>query len=171
MKNISGGISGAISNPLSPEALLHAHKYYEEIRHRKDDVYKIAEFTGYTPEQVLKVKNFLFVETHILSKGIQRFDPCFEIAETWQRLADMHDYVQPHDKLLIPHELLEMDLINKGLSQDEAHEITSRKYNYPAESNLFYENLQNKQKAVIDKAIDIVSGGTSHTKKDWKLHM
>lgn len=33
MDNISGGISGAITNPLSPEALLHAYKYYDEISH------------------------------------------------------------------------------------------------------------------------------------------
>ena len=53
------------------------------------------------------------METHILSTGIKRFDASFEIAESWQRLADMQEYVQPHDKLLIPHELMEMDLITK----------------------------------------------------------
>lgn len=67
----AGGISGAISDPLSPEAQEHAIVYYEEIRHRTDDIMKIATYTGYTPEQVLKVKNFLFVETHILSTGIK----------------------------------------------------------------------------------------------------
>ena len=52
-----GGISGAIADPLSPEALEHAILYYEEIRHRTEDIGKIAKFTGYTPEQILKVKN------------------------------------------------------------------------------------------------------------------
>ena len=171
MNTISGGISGAISNPLSPEAQLHAYNYYEEIRHRKDDVFKIAEYTGYTPEQILRVKNFLFVETHILATGIQRFDPSFEIAETWQRLSDMQEYVQPHDKLLIPHELMEMDLINKGMSQDMAHERTSEKYNYPKESNAFYENLQKQDKAVISKT-KTISGGISYLKRDdWDLHL
>lgn len=169
MANISGGISGAISNPLSPEAVRHAYKYYEEIRHRKDDVYKIAEFTGYTPEQVLKVKNFLFVETHILSEGIRRFDPSFEIAESWQRLSDMQDYVQPHDELLIPHELMEMDLINKGYSQDEAHEKTSEKYDYPEESNKFYEQLNSQNKAKISKTQSISGGITHKARDDWDL--
>ena len=169
MDIISGGISGAISNPMSPEAQLHAYKYYEEIRHRKDDVYKIAEYTGYTPEQILRVKNFLFIETHILSSGIHRFDPSFEIAETWQRLSDMHEYVQPHDKLLIPHELMEMELINKGMSQDEAHEKTSGTYDYPGESNKFYEELQTQRKATINRN-ETISGGISHnTRDDWDL--
>ena len=68
---ISGGISGAISDPLSPEAQEHAINYYEEIKHRTDDILKIAKYTGYTPEQILKVKNYLFVDTHILSTGIK----------------------------------------------------------------------------------------------------
>ena len=38
---ISGGISGAISDPLSNKALRHAEVYYEEIRHRTDDIKKI----------------------------------------------------------------------------------------------------------------------------------
>ena len=59
VKSISGGISGAISDPLSPEAQEHAMKYYEEIRHRTDDIIKISSYTGYTPEQILKVKNYL----------------------------------------------------------------------------------------------------------------
>ena len=50
MNLICGGISGAISNPQSPDALIHAYKYYEEIRHRKDDIFKISQNTGYTPE-------------------------------------------------------------------------------------------------------------------------
>ncbi len=33
IENISGGISGAISDPLSPEAQEHAELFYEEIRH------------------------------------------------------------------------------------------------------------------------------------------
>jgi len=44
IENISGGISGAISDPLSPEAQEHAELFYEEIRHRFDDVEKIAKF-------------------------------------------------------------------------------------------------------------------------------
>lgn len=167
---ISGGISGAISDPLSPEAQEHATKYYEEIRHRTDDIIKIASYTGYTPEQILKVKNYLFTETHILSTGVKRFDASFEIAESWQRLADMQEYVQPHDKLLIPHELMEMELVTKGVSQAEAHSATCKEYDYPKATNEFYGRLQREHDARLGKG-DIVSGGIDHCKErdDWDL--
>lgn len=147
----SGGISGAISDPYSKDALDHAELYYEEIRHRTDDIEKIAKLTGHTPEQILKVKNFLFLDTHILSSGIKRFDPSFEIAESWQRLSDMQRFVQPHDFTLIEHELMEMDLINKGLSQEEAHKETCKKYDYPTETRKFYADLQEQSNPRIDK--------------------
>ena len=166
-KLISGGISGAISDPLSPEAQEHASMYYEEIRHRTDDIIKIANYTGYTPEQILKVKNYLFVETHILATGIKRFDPSFEIAESWQRLSDMQEYVQPHDKLLIPHELLEMELVTKGLNQTQAHQKTCLEYDYPKETNIFYSRLQREKNARLGKG-DIISGGVTHREReDW----
>lgn len=162
-------ISGTIISPLSLAALTHAEKYYEEIRHRNDDVIKIAKYTGYTPEQILKVKNYLFIETHILSTGIKRFDPSFEIAESWQRLSDMQDYVQLHDKLLIPHELMEMDLITKGYSQNEAHEKTCKYFDYPKETNIFYKKLQTERNARIGKG-DIISGAISHKERDdWDM--
>lgn len=167
---ISGGISGAISDPLSPEALEHAIIYYEEIRHRTDDIMKIASYTGYTPEQVLKVKNYLFNETHILANGIKRFDESFEIAESWQRLSDMQEYVQPHDRLLIPHELMEMDLITKGFSQADAHDRTCEVYDYPRATNEFYGRLQHERNARLGKN-DIISGEIIHHKKrdDWDM--
>ncbi len=168
---ISGGISGAITDPDSPKAIKHAYKYYESVRHRTDDIAKIAEYTGYTKEQILKVKNFLFIDTHILSDGIRRFDPCFQIAESWQRLSDMQDYVQEHDKLLIPHELMEMDLINKGLSQEKAHSETSKKYDYPKESDKFYEKLQIERRAKIKKTAQIGGAITRSVENDWSLRL
>lgn len=172
---ISGGISGAISDPLSPEALEHATKYYEFIRHRTDDIEKISVNTGYTKEQVLKVKNYLFIETHILFTGIKQFDPSFEIAETWQRLSDMLEYIQKHDLLLIPHELKEMDFINKGMTQLEAHNKTCLEFDYPRETNRFYADLQhnnNSRLAKKDTSNESVSGGITHNERvDWELYM
>ena len=48
---ISGGISGAITDIYSEEALHHAELYYEEIRHMTTDVEKIARILS-----LLKVK-------------------------------------------------------------------------------------------------------------------
>ena len=172
MNFISGGISGAISNPMSSRAQEHASLYYEEIRHRTDDVAKIAKYTGFTPEQILAVKNYLFVETHILSTGVRRFDPCFEIAESWQRLADAQEYVQPHDKLLIPHELMEMSLISRGASQTKAHEKTSALYNYPKEASAFYKRLQLEKHARLGKG-DIISDKDSQEdiQNEWESRL
>lgn len=113
------------------------------------------------------------METHVLSTEIKRFDPSFEIAESWQRLADMQEYVQPHDKLLISHELMEMDLVTKGLSQAEAHEKTCLEYDYPTATNIFYGRLQHEINARIGKG-DIISGGIEHRHKirdDWDICM
>lgn len=169
--HISGAISGAITDPFSKEALEHAEKYYEEIRHRKDDVDKIAKFTGYTSAQILRVKNYLFIDEHILSDGTRRFDPCFEIAESWQRPSDMQDYVQPHDLLLIPHERMEASLVDGGMSQYDAHLETCKTYNYPKETEKFYEELQTKKHTQIGKG-KIVSGGITHQgRDDWDLYL
>ena len=139
---ISGGISGAITDPYSFEAQTHAQMYYEEIRHRTDDIEKIAKNTGFTPDQVRLVKKYLFFDEHLLLGKIKRFDENFHIAESWQRLADMPEYIQQHDKLLIPHELKEMSLICNGFSQDEAHKLASEEFNYMKESADFYEGLE-----------------------------
>lgn len=168
---MSGAISGAITDPFSTAATKHAKKYYEEIRHRTDDIQKIVEFTGLTTDQVLKVKNYLFIDTHNLITGIKRFDPCFEIAETWQRLSDMQEYVQPHDLLLIPHELLEMSYIDAGLSQYNAHLESCKPFNYPKETDKFYEKLRTEKHAKIEKG-KIVSGGiTRQGRDDWDLYL
>jgi hypothetical protein len=80
----------------------------------------------------------------------------------------MQEYVQPHDKLLIPHELMEMNLVTKGMSQEEAHILTCKKYDYPRASNEFYHNLQHDRKAKISKS-EIISGAITHGRKkeDW----
>ena len=109
------------------------------------------------------------METHLLITGIHRFDPSFEIAETWQRLSDMQEYVQPHDELLIPHELMEMDLINKGMSQEEAHRKTCEKYDYPSASNKFYKKLQKEKKAIIKKSQEIDGSKKKNRGTDWDM--
>lgn len=147
MKNF-GAIFGAINNPYSKAALEHAEKYYEFIRNNKTDVYKIAENTQFTLEQIIMVKNFLFIDEHNLEGEIKRFDSSFEIAQSWQRLAYMPKDIQLHDITLIKHELKEMELMNKGFSQQEAHDKTEVEfgYNYTLESNLYYEHLREKNK-------------------------
>lgn len=126
---ISGAISGAI-DPNSDEASIHAEMYYEEIRKNNSDVERIATLMNRSIEQILAVKNYLFIDTHILQGKVSRFDAEIHIAQSWQRLAFMQDKVLPHDRVLIEHELMEMSLVNSGVSQKEAHDLTNKRYNY-----------------------------------------
>ena len=160
---IAGGISGGISDPNSLRAMAHAELYYEEIRNNHSDVKRIAANTGFTSEQILLIKNYLFVDAHELDGGFKRFDVSFEIAESWRRLAFDPDNIQPHDITLLNHELMEMRLMNDGSTQDEAHTITSRKYDYAKESAEFYYKMNKKiphDDGLISGAISMLKGNT-----------
>ena len=73
------------------------------------------------------------------------FYPSFEMAQSWQRLIDGKN-IQPHDITLIKHEVMERDLMRAGLSQDEAHRLTSKTYNYQKESEEYYVNIEKNKK-------------------------
>lgn len=136
-------ISGGITDVTSQEALNHAELYYAEIRKYSSDVEKIANNTAFSYEQILQVKQFLFLDKHKLDDGEPRyFDACFEIAQSWQRLMGDRDQIEPHDILLIQHEINEMELICKGLPQSEAHDLTNKLYNYTEASEAYYAGKQ-----------------------------
>lgn len=140
-KIISGGISGAIS-PQSKRAGKHAEQYYESVRHMTTDVSKIAKNTGYSEEFIKTIKNFIFIDEHDLGDGrISRFEPNFEMAQTWQRLIDGRN-IQSHDLTLLKHEEMERRLISQGYSQDEAHILASKEYNYAKEAAEFYGKIK-----------------------------
>lgn len=145
---ITGGTSGGITNPVSAEAVRHARLYYEEIRSFSTDVEKISTNTGYNQEDVLRVKEYLFIDRHVLDNGFKRFDPCFEIAESWRRLAFDKSRIQPHDIILLQHEIMEMELVCGGLSQNEAHERTSKIYNYTKASGEYYREMN--RRSILD---------------------
>lgn len=137
-------ICGAITEPLSKRAQKHADLYYEEIRKRTSDVQAIARNTGYTVEDISKIKTYLFYEPHNLAGVYKCFDPSFEIATSWQRLID--NKILPHDLTLLKHELMEMNLVNNGMSQDSAHHYTENIYNYGKESNDYYDKIRRNRK-------------------------
>ena len=142
---ISGGISGAISDTNSPEARKFAKTEYGSIRKRKVDVKRIAKNTGYSEKQIEEIKKYLFVDKHDLDDGeSRRFDPSFEIAQSWNRL--MRGNAEKHDLTLIKHEIFEKELIGKGLSQDEAHRLASKKFNYRKESSEYYAKIKKRKK-------------------------
>ena len=107
----------------------------------KTDAIKIAMNTGYSVDTIQKIKNYIFIEEHDLGdRGIRCFDPNFAMAQSWQRL--MNGTPEPHDLTLLKHEVLEKELMDAGMSQDDAHIETSKKYNYTKESNDYYGALK-----------------------------
>lgn len=143
---ISGGISGAITDPFSDEAVNHAKMYYETIRKSKTDIEKIAQNTGIEKSSILLIKNYLFNDEHELMNGYHKFDPDFFIAESWRRLAFEPDNIQEHDLLLLKHEMNEIRLVAQGYSQKDAHNITNASgLNYQKKCDEYYNVLEKRQ--------------------------
>lgn len=142
---ITGGVSGAITDPNSDEALEHAELYYKEIRKMSTDIQRIAKNTDFSYSQILLIKNYLFMDLHELGGELKVFDACFEIAESWRRLAFEKKNIQPHDIILLKHELNEINLVSQGYTQSDAHNMTNILYNYAKASEEFYCMLENKK--------------------------
>lgn len=142
----SGGISGAL-NPSSERAQEHAEKYYQAVRKMKTDCKRIARNTGYSEDEIKQIKKFIFIDKHELGDGkFEQFAPSYEMAESWQRLIDGKN-IQSHDLTLLKHEIIEKGLMKNGYSQDEAHTITSQKYNYAKEAYEYYDKIKaNREK-------------------------
>ncbi len=135
----SSRISGAL-NPEGKRAQDHAKRYYDLVRSMTTDVKKIAETTGYSVEEIQAIKNYIFIDAHELTDGFRRFDSDYMMGESWRRL--IAGTPEPHDLTLIRHEIMERKLVNEGFTQDEAHRITSKTYNYGKEAEEFYGNIK-----------------------------
>jgi hypothetical protein len=126
---VHGSLSGAL-NPYSEEATKHAEAYYGLVRSMKDDVKAIAKNTGFNVVQVKNIKEHLFLSKHDLGRGaLEYFAPDFDIAQSWQRLIEGKN-IEPHDIILLRHELLEYEYMSQGLSQEVAHRKTEETFNY-----------------------------------------
>lgn len=123
----TGAISGAL-NPYSKEAEKHAVQYYEAVRHMKTDTQKISAATGIGQDKIDKIKNHVFITEHDLLTEKKRFDPSYEMAQSWQRLIS--GSFKEQDIVLLKHEYAELRYMEKGYSQNEAHIRASKKYNY-----------------------------------------
>ena len=146
---MSGALtSGAIYDPESVEAEEHAVIYYGLVRSRKDDVEKISRRTNIPKSTIQEVKDYIFMDKHELG-GVakERFAPDCAMAQSWQRLVgDMPEPIQPHDILLLRHEIEEIKFVKDGMSQSEAHGKASEKYNYARASASYYKNKLDRRK-------------------------
>lgn len=136
-------ICGAL-NPMCDRAIKHARAYYESIRNRDYpiDILYIAKNTNFTIEQVSLIRDYIFTGYHLLSTGFSRFEPCYEMAESWRRLSSKDGKYYEHDALMLFHELYEIALVHNGTSQAKAHELASQQYDYQTASDTFYSQLK-----------------------------
>lgn len=142
--NISGGLN--VSQIYSVEAESKAFRMYSYIKNNlKMDVYNIAINTGYSVEQIRILKDYLFINSHQLISGYEPFHPNYEIGQSWLRLCGhtKNMNIQPHDLLLIKHELYEISLLlnDKRLTQIQAHKQAEIIFNYSLASREFYKSL------------------------------
>ena len=132
----SGAVYGAWNDrndPYNKERDRHAQKFYESVRNRnkQHEIVKVSNNSGLSQSDVEKIYNHIFINEYDLEDGRKRFDPSYDMAESWRRLSEIGGKnIQPHDLVMLNHELMEHDLMAKGMKYDEAHELTNKTYNY-----------------------------------------
>ena len=132
----SGAVYGAWNDrndPYNKERDRHAQKFYESVRNRnkQHEIVKVSNNSGLSQADVEKIYNHIFINEYDLEDGRKRFDPNYDMAESWRRLSEIGGKnIQPHDLVMLNHELMEHDLMAKGMKYDEAHELTNKTYNY-----------------------------------------
>ena len=130
------------NDPTGKKRDAHAELFYKEWRNSKKEfiVLRIAENSGMRIKAVDKVFNHVFIKEHDLWDGRHRFDPSYDMAESFRRLSEGKD-IQAHDLIMLKHEWMELNLMQRyGYDYDTAHEITARKYNYKAALIEWYES-------------------------------
>ena len=119
---ISTGASGAIPRHDWSRMDKHARMFYEQIRKRKSDIEAIAQNTGFSIDDIQKVKAHIFFNEYDLGDETpSRFDPLYDIAVSWQRLISGSD-IKEMDIVLLHHELMEYELMSEqNMSYNAAH--------------------------------------------------
>lgn len=117
------------NDPFNKKRQRHADLYYEEIKNsdKKYFVDAVAKNADIDIDTVAKAYKHIFEDGH-------GFDPDYDMAESFRRLRT-NDHIQKHDKILIHHEALEHDIMEKNphMPYEEAHAITEQTYNYVEE--------------------------------------
>lgn len=124
----AGAISGAKKTPGWQER--HAELMYEEIRHRKSDIMKIAQNTSFKESAVEEIKQHMFFEEHKFADGsTRRFDSDFDQAQAWDRLSKGEGTVI--DIEMLKHEYVELTQMRlHGYDYETAHAIANSKHDW-----------------------------------------
>ena len=102
--------------------LEHAFRYYEQGRKRdpKREVDAVSKNSGIGRDFVESAYRHVFIEKHDLSGGRRRFDPDYDMSQSWQRLREGKE-IMLHDLVLIRHEAAEAEYMKGGMSYEDAH--------------------------------------------------
>lgn len=153
IKETIGKISGAVKNsgalnnkndPYGEKRDAHAERYYRSVRNRKIKFYinAIAKNTKMNKKAVENIIQHVFFNEYLLNGKVKRFDPNYDMSESFRRLSTGVD-IQPHDIILLKHERLEYFLMKRyGYDYETAHNITERKYNYNLATDMFLEQIK-----------------------------
>jgi uncharacterized protein with gpF-like domain len=135
----SGAMSGALTSKNDPnfeKREAFAKAYYAEVlgRKREYEIAAVAKNSGFSEDDVSKVFAHVFELEHLFSDGsIHKFDTDFDMAQSWIRLREGKN-IQPHDILLLKHELMEAEIMGTGttIPYEPTHDKVSETYNYKA---------------------------------------
>lgn len=81
----------------------------------------VATNAGVDRETADRAFRHVFINKHSLANGYTYFDEDYDMAQSWQRLANGSEALE-HDKILVKHEAYEAELMGSGMSYEEAHE-------------------------------------------------
>lgn len=131
----SGAVSGALNDandPYEKKRRAHAARYYDEVRARdpEREIAAVASSSGMGLEKVRTAYEHVFIREHDLEGGHRRFDPDYDMSQSWQRLREGKTVLE-HDLTLIEHEAREAMYMDAGMTYGEAHAKTCEDgYNY-----------------------------------------
>lgn len=131
----SGAVSGALNDandPYEKKRRAHAARYYDEVRARdpEREIAAVASSSGKGIEKVRTAYEHVFIREHDLEGGHRRFDPDYDMSQSWQRLREGKTVLE-HDLTLIEHEAREAMYMDAGMTYGEAHAKTCEDgYNY-----------------------------------------
>lgn len=140
--------SGALNDKNDPLMLRrnkHAKSYYEEIRNRKTGyvVNRLSINAGISKETARNIYEHVFVNEHMLDGVRKRFDPDYDMAESFRRLLDGKN-IKSHDIVMLKHEELELNLMKQyNMIYEEAHKIANQSYNYSEALKEFLKEVGN----------------------------
>lgn len=138
---MSGATSGAVYNykndPDGSKRRKIAENLYAQTRNRNPEyeVKAVARNSGLSETDARKVYDHIYINKHLFRDGtVHRFEPDYEMAQSWQRLRN-NSHIQPHDITLLKHELAEYDVMGKSLdiAYEPVHNEVTKTYDYQKE--------------------------------------